>query len=377
MRKVWSSITVFCLIFLFMSSSLVMALDEAFSSDTENKTVSLPEVALSHLVDSYMLERNKLLTSEDSNNLQALSVSGIVSDENSHKAILDECGITILNSDHSITSIDIDGNRIKVILSETLYCTEGNKELISCTQTHTLRIAHDENDNLKIIADSYKESVSGFCSCSYIDPDTPGYASVVNANNASGSCLVYKAQTQIGYMEKDSASNLDSFTENAGNGNYTKYGAWYGKNPAPWCAMFVSWCANQVGIPTTIIPKYAVCTEGMNTFKNRGVFYYSSAYGGSYTPSPGDIFFEGASLSASSHTGIVVGVSGNKIYVVDGNCDNQVSYHDYLLTDSGLIGFAKPNYTTSGHNWSSYGSYYRCSDCGMTATSIPGVSSVD
>ena len=30
-------------------------------------------------------------------------------------------------------------------------------------------------------------------------------------------------------------------------GNNNKYGVWYGMNNQPWCAMFVSWCADQVG----------------------------------------------------------------------------------------------------------------------------------
>jgi len=51
------------------------------------------------------------------------------------------------------------------------------------------------------------------------------------------------ARSQVGYVEKQSAKDLESFRGNPGNQNYTKYGQWYGLNPAQWCQMFVSWCA--------------------------------------------------------------------------------------------------------------------------------------
>ena len=58
------------------------------------------------------------------------------------------------------------------------------------------------------------------------------------------------AASQIGYKEKKSNKDLDSFTANAGSGNYTKYardlyiaGYWNGnKNGYDWCTSFVAWC---------------------------------------------------------------------------------------------------------------------------------------
>ena len=65
--------------------------------------------------------------------------------------------------------------------------------------------------------------------------------------------IVAIAQSQVGYLEKKSNYDLDSFTANAGNGNWTKYGQWYGINPGDWGDMFVSWCAwaaDQEEIPS-------------------------------------------------------------------------------------------------------------------------------
>ena len=53
------------------------------------------------------------------------------------------------------------------------------------------------------------------------------------------------ARSQIGYEEKASAKDLDDPHANRGSGNYTKYGKWYGYNPAQWCGQFCSWVFYQ------------------------------------------------------------------------------------------------------------------------------------
>ena len=58
--------------------------------------------------------------------------------------------------------------------------------------------------------------------------------------------LIAVARSQVGYLEKASNKELDSFTKNAGKNNWTKYGAWakrcgWGYNPAAWCALFCCW----------------------------------------------------------------------------------------------------------------------------------------
>ena len=103
--------------------------------------------------------------------------------------------------------------------------------------------------------------------------------------------IIGVAMTQVGYKEGNSSSQLSGTV--AGSGNYTKYGKWYGINPGAWCAMFVSWCANQAGISTSVIPKHASCDVGMTWFKNNGRWQYSRAFGGSYTPKRGDIIYFG------------------------------------------------------------------------------------
>ena len=61
--------------------------------------------------------------------------------------------------------------------------------------------------------------------------------------NEAISAIIKVAESEIGYLEKKSNSNLDDKTTNAGSGNYTKY--WRDIYPEfqaqPWCACFVTW----------------------------------------------------------------------------------------------------------------------------------------
>lgn len=65
--------------------------------------------------------------------------------------------------------------------------------------------------------------------------------------------------------------------------NDTIFGRWYGLNYQPWCAMFQSYGANDVGALGTLVPKYASCTAGLNWFRAR-------EQTGVWPPKPGDIF---------------------------------------------------------------------------------------
>ena len=67
--------------------------------------------------------------------------------------------------------------------------------------------------------------------------------------------LISVAESQIGYKEE-------------ANG-WTKYGQWYGFPTGAWCAMYISWCADQAGISRKVIPAYASCDMGMDFFKDQ------------------------------------------------------------------------------------------------------------
>ncbi len=141
--------------------------------------------------------------------------------------------------------------------------------------------------------------------------------------------LVKIAAAEIGYRE--------------GPDNDTKYGAWYHLNYEPWCAMFVSWCANQAGISTDIIPKYCGCTTGMGWFKDRGIF---QARESGYIPKAGDITFyrDIGSSAGSTHTGIVYAVDDEKVYTIEGNTSDMCAKRSYPLNSLYIVGYGTPQY---------------------------------
>ena len=73
--------------------------------------------------------------------------------------------------------------------------------------------------------------------------------------------IVNVALSQVGYRE-GSSSNDYSGADDGSYNNYTEYNYWYNKyvssgmpvggSNAPWCATFVSWCAEQATIPSSI-----------------------------------------------------------------------------------------------------------------------------
>ena len=120
--------------------------------------------------------------------------------------------------------------------------------------------------------------------------------------------IVEIAKTQIGYLE----GSLEGTVK--GNNNYTKYNVWNGRISGygsdgygyPWCHTFVSWCANQAGIGTDVIPRTAGTGTGRSFFVRQGTYQQSAANGGSYVPQAGDITYYGSG-SSPSHVGIVSG----------------------------------------------------------------------
>lgn len=110
----------------------------------------------------------------------------------------------------------------------------------------------------------------------------------------------------------------------------------------PWCAMFVSWCANKAGIDTSVIPKHASCDKGVTWFKNKSKFKTRVS---GYTPKAGDIIYFG-SASDATHVGIVEKVSNKRVHTIEGNTSDCVARRDYSLTSTDIYGYGIPNYAS-------------------------------
>lgn len=118
--------------------------------------------------------------------------------------------------------------------------------------------------------------------------------------------------------------------------NECKYNDWYygshvSGSAYPWCAVFVSWCANKAGMLDKFIPKTASCTTGMEWYSSKG--WYKKR--GSYTPQAGDVIYFGG----GSHTGIVKSCDGSTVHTIEGNSSNQVIERSYGINDSYISGY--------------------------------------
>ena len=116
------------------------------------------------------------------------------------------------------------------------------------------------------------------------------------------------------------------------------YWRWYGFNSrVEWCAVFVSWVANQVGyIEKGIIPKFVGCDTGVNWFKLMGKWKEKE-----YIPKPGDIiFFDWDDNGSANHVGIVEKVENNIVYTIEGNStDDMCRQKEYSINSDFILGY--------------------------------------
>lgn len=129
----------------------------------------------------------------------------------------------------------------------------------------------------------------------------------------------------------------------------TKYGEWYGMNGVDWCAIFVSYCFYNAGLPlpATISKGFAYCPFGADWFKSQGKFFTQ--------PKVGDVVFydwhPGTLDSDAWHIGIVEAINNDgSITAIEGNTSTSSD------GDGGQVmrrirypelwyGFGSPNYS--------------------------------
>lgn len=128
------------------------------------------------------------------------------------------------------------------------------------------------------------------------------------------------------------------FHEDNGN-NINPYGQWYGINGKEWCAMFVSFCADQAGIMDTIVPRYSYTPTGASWYRNRGKYHKRSS---GYMPKTGDtIYFYRPEKGRIGHTGIVSYAANGLVYTIEGNASDGVLEKSYSLSDSSIDGYGE------------------------------------
>lgn len=101
--------------------------------------------------------------------------------------------------------------------------------------------------------------------------------------------------------------------------NLTKYGKWYGLDGNPWCAMFVSWCFNQVGKSELVAAQtkkgFASCDAGLKWFtKKNKLIPVGQAKAGDI------VFFQFDADAEPDHVGLVTSNDGKKfLRTIEGN----------------------------------------------------------
>lgn len=156
--------------------------------------------------------------------------------------------------------------------------------------------------------------------------------------------IINVALSQVGYVEGSSSGDFGG-AKDGSYVNYTEYNYWYhnhvssgmpvGGSYAHWCATFVSWCAEQAGVPTSILKRSTAAGHSYSYFNLN--FYSGSStlasssdndsyfMGYNYSPKKGDLFF----TRSWSHVGLVVSSDGTYVTTVEGNTNNDGSADGY------------------------------------------------
>ena len=161
--------------------------------------------------------------------------------------------------------------------------------------------------------------------------------------------LLAIAAAEIGYKEKETNSQHDNPTANAGDGNYTKYArdlaaaGYYqaSKQGFAWCDMFVDWCflklcgskAKAEDMICQTGPYGAGCEWSAKYYRDQGRFFTSD-------PKPGDQIF----FNDYAHTGIVEKIVNGVITTIEGNTSNMVARRTYSVGSSAIDGYGRPKY---------------------------------
>lgn len=124
-----------------------------------------------------------------------------------------------------------------------------------------------------------------------------------------------------------------------GNVGGAPYWSWYGfSSRVEWCAIFVSWCAEQCGLlDSGAMPKFSGVGTGVNWFQSRGQWLPGSA-----TPEPGMlIFFKwyGSDALIADHVGIVERVENGRVYTIEGNSNDMVRRNSYPVGYGEIKGY--------------------------------------
>lgn len=174
--------------------------------------------------------------------------------------------------------------------------------------------------------------------------------------------IINWAEDERNYTEKDSLTDLDDKTKNAGDDNYTKYsqeadalGVFSAQvQGQPWCGTwvtdgFINTYGVDKGLDMLCQPSKnsnaACCGDAAEYYQKAGRWYTS--------PQVGDQVFFKTSKYQYAHTGIVTEVTNTEVTTIEGNTSSEagvvsnggaVTKKHYPIGSSSFKGFGRPKY---------------------------------
>lgn len=174
--------------------------------------------------------------------------------------------------------------------------------------------------------------------------------------------LIELAKSEVGYLEKASAYDLDSKYGNPGTANFTKYARDIDgipdllngrKQGYAWCTIFFLWCLAQIFGAENVAKLCYLPEKSLAAGCKFAVRYYEAA--GAYGSKPqvgAQIFFKDGD-GVPCHTGIVTGYDDTFVYTIEGNTSGAsgvvangggVAAKSYRLDYSRIHGYGYPCY---------------------------------
>jgi len=144
------------------------------------------------------------------------------------------------------------------------------------------------------------------------------------------------------FMSEGDAAIVAVAQTQIGNEGGLKYCEWYGyPYRVEWCAIFVSWCADQCGyLDAGVLPKELNVIPYVEWFRERDQWQYMD-----YEPSPGDlIFYDWECDGLADHVGIVERVEDGIVYSIEGNAGDACIENSHYLGSAPIYGYGCPAY---------------------------------
>ena len=139
------------------------------------------------------------------------------------------------------------------------------------------------------------------------------------------------------FMGEGSAAMVAVAQSQIGNVGGAPYWSWWGYNDrVEWCAIFVSWVADQCGyIETGVLPKAENVNELIDWFVS-----HNQWLGREYVPLTGDlIFFDWNGDNRCDHVGIVEYCENSIVFTIEGNTADSCDRRQYAATNPIIVGY--------------------------------------